>query len=326
MVAEKEVQLLDRMLVLSLAPPDLANHRAMRYRGEEQAIALGELGADDRALITRTYGLLKELYTLVSSTDSAHEIGDFVARSEVRDLGLDLRGLGRSDRYDDHVASALHDLRGGAVNALLIELANPRSSSSDRQRTLSIMTRDVLKLARTLIIDIDPPLRARDLEQRLHSIGHLRCALENFRGSTARGLVKLRLSADGDRFIADSCAELGTVERIAFNLLSNAAANSANLLIEGWLAVVGEHLRFVVANTVNEFQRIRLRDVMRTSPAALYSDFSTTGSGKGLQVTADLVARAYGIHTAREVVDGGYVGSVLSGSAFIGWFHWPLAE
>ena len=65
---------------------------------------------------------------------------------------------------------------------------------------------------------------------------------------------------------------------------------------------------------------------MATSPAALFGDFSTTGSGYGLRIVSELVGAAYGIGSVERLVTSGHIGARLVDDRFVAWFHWPLSD
>ena len=53
---------------------------------------------------------------------------------------------------------------------------------------------------------------------------------------------------------------------------------------------------------------------------------SSTGSGLGLTVVADFVAKAFGLPDRKAALAGRYVGATLEGRTFRTWFHWPAAN
>ena len=101
----------------------------------------------------------------------------------------------------------------------------------------------------------------------------------------------------------------------------------------------GDCLRFVLSNRVSEADAARLRatiqaggadSVDRGSGESLFALFepavSSTGSGFGLTVVADFVARAFGLRDRAEALRERYVGAILDGPSFRVWFHWPRAH
>ena len=85
-------------------------------------------------------------------------------------------------------------------------------------------------------------------------------------------------------------------------------------------------LRFTVSNPVLTSQSQRLTNRFDGNLASLFTtQFSTTGSGIGLQVVGDFVARAYDLPT-NVAISSGHVGASLRDEIFHVWFHWPVVD
>ena len=313
--------------ITRLAEPSLPNHRVSRYRGEEQVVELVALAESDRTLVGSLYGTLQELAALVAQEPlDAEALRAFAAREDVQGLVHQLGRLGR-DVDDDVLAAAIHDIRGGALTALFVQLARVRRAvpHADLARSLSIMARDHMKMMRSVVKDLDPALRVRDLARRTHSLTELGQALQEFTGEVAGARVAIELTCDALADITESCVECAAVDRAAYNLLNNAVRHTDLPTIGVWLLTLGTDVRIAFANHVSAETRDRLAPVLADDPAALFGSFSTTGSGYGLRIVGDLVGRAYGVPSVGALTSGGYVGVKLEGEHVISWFHWPVA-
>ena len=313
--------------ILQLAPPALANHRADRYRAEEQAVELCAFGTEDAAVITSLYGMLSELAGVVGGE---HDLADpapllaFVARQKVPDFVQRLRHVGAEDL---HLAEALHDIRGGAMTALFLQLSRLGRVpySVEMGRALAIYTRDHMKMMRNVVKDLDLAARARDLAASPHSLGDLAHALRELTGTVGGESVVVEVVCTAEGVVAESCVECAAIDRIAYNLMNNAVRYADRPAIAAWLLTLESDLRVVVANSISSEQRAVLVDLLEKEPAALFGSYSTSGSGYGLQIVSELVGRAYGVASTETLTTNGYIGAKLVEDTFVSWFHWPLA-
>ena len=315
-----------REQIASLAQPSLPNQRTSRYRGEEQAVELEALPESDRALVRHLYETLQELASIVSGVADLPALHAFSSRDDVADLVHRLRRLG--ERVDDDVlAAAVHDIRGGALTALFLQLARARRAvpSDDLGRSLAIMARDHLKMMRSVVKDLDPDRRVRDLALRPHSLQELGQALREFTAEVGGERVSIDLECDTAVDVTESCVECAAVDRAAYNLLNNAVRHTDRADVGVWLLTLGTDLRVAFANHVSAERRAQLEALLETDPAVLFGAYSSTGSGYGLRIVSDLVGRAYGVPSLGTLTSHGYIGVKLAGEYVISWFHWPLA-
>ena len=129
-----------------------------------------------------------------------------------------------------------------------------------------------------------------------------------------------------DAIIAESCVECGAIDRVAYNLLNNAARHASDPLVSIWLVRLEKDLRVAVANAVAPEHRALIEQRVTTDPASLFGGFTTTGSGYGLRIVSELVGSAYGIASVKRLVESGHVGATLLEDRFVAWFHWPLSD
>ncbi len=315
--------------IAGLAPNKLENHRATRYRADEQALELSAFGARNGPVVVSLYEFLSELAGIVGSDQDLEEPAPllaFVARHDVGDLVQRLRRL-RADSEGDQLAEALHDIRGGAMTALLVQLSRLGRvpHRAEMARALSIYTRDHMKMMRNVVSDLDEAGRARDLALLPHSLGDLARALREFTATVGEQQVVVDVSCPAGAVIADSCVECAAIDRVAYNFLNNAARYADRPRIALWLVVLESDLRVAVVNSVSVAQRDVLVELLANDPNALFGSFTTSGSGHGLRIVSELVGRAYGVPSTEALIKGGYVGAKVVEDGFVGWFHWPLS-
>lgn len=313
--------------IARIAPSPLENCRGTRYRAEEQAIELSALSDEDRPIVVSIYAMLGELEAIVRSeagVDDPAPLHDFVARHEIGELVHRIRRLGAGS---DHLAEAIHDIRGGALSAIVVHLLRLGRVPyrPDMARSIFIATRDHMKMMRNVLRDLDPAARERDLAFRPHSLGDLARALREFTATTGAESVVVDVECTAEGIIAESCVECSAIDRVAYNLLNNAARYANRPSIAAWLMTLDSDLRVAIANSVSDAQRAIVDEQLATSAASLFGSFTTSGSGYGLRIVSELVGRAYGIASVETLTKRGYVGAKVVGDTFVTWFHWPLA-
>jgi len=313
--------------VLSLAPVLLENRRASRYRADEQAIASSDLGAVDFATVTALYAMLGELEESGAdpSADPAAPLA-VAARHDLDGLLQRVRRLG-AERSSPRVASAVHDLRGGALTTLFVHLGRLRRlpERADTRRSLLLGARDHRKMMRNVVLDLDATARARDLAFLPHSLVELARTLRAFAGVVRGEPIVVDVESATDAVIAESCVECAAIDRVAYNLMNNAVRHADRPEISVSLRTSDHDLQVTVANAIAPEQRTLVAAKLGRDPAALHGSFTTTGSGQGLQIVSDLVSRAYGVASTEALVSDGYVGAKVLDDLFVTWFHWPLA-
>ena len=244
-------------------------------------------------------------------------------------------------------AKVLHDVRGGALTALLgrLQLLERLTRDELTLRMIFVLTRDHLKIMRNATVGLDDRRREADRVPKSHSI---RLILEKWRNSVVGPYPPkrdrpLRMVVDSrhDGALTECCLESAAIDRIFYNLATNACRHCAP---DGWLEMSifplpagSRDLRIVLSNPVSP-QDVRTLwalghpagDGAPAGTTYLDSLFrpavSSTGSGYGLAVVADFVAGAFGLEDAAEAVAGRYVGARLDGETFRVFFHWPMAR
>jgi hypothetical protein len=275
-----------REMISQLATAELENFRSSRYRADDLAIGLDSLGAADRELLVWMYETLRELEGVVTGgqvlTDPAPLVA-FVERHDVGELVARVRRIGAQAGNDEHLAAIFHDIRGGALSALITQLS---------------------RVGR----------------------GDLARAFREFAAQVGDERVVVEVDCQHDAVIAESCVELGAIDRVAYNLLNNAVRHTQRPTIDVWLLRLEKDLCIAFANTVSAAQRDMLAARMAEDPAVLFGDFTTTDSGYGLRIVAELVGHAYGVPSVQRLAANGYVGAKIVGDSFVTWFHWPTSD
>jgi len=229
------------------------------------------------------------------------------------------------DVEDEARSRALHDIRGGALTALMVEVGLAAGRPGPEElRPMVFLARDHAKIMRNALIDLDPEARAEDEQEQAHGIRTIVEKLHDADYRLHNRSVHISAHSRYDGGISSCCLEISAVDRIIYNLVNNAARFAADervrLTIEPWPR---DSVRFVVANTVTPDQR-RWIEANTVTPSELFrAHFTRDGRGLGLANCASFVASAYGHPLGEDAVDEGLVGAALGEDRFLAWFHWP---
>lgn len=333
--------------LLTLAPLNLPNLRSARYSGDDVCVDVGSLAERDQTLVHRLYDQLTELLYVIADESNddpqiwagvegwllRHDLDLFV--DEVRELGEASHARGP----DDELAKAMHDIRGGALSALVGRLALRAFSPRDEShlKVLFVLVRDHLKIMRNAMLGLDEARRDADRKRRLHAMSlmiekwHESVVGPKWKERPIRMIVDCRYEGG----LTECCLESAAVDRMFYNVANNACRHVEGDRLD--LAVfpvpdpASDCLRFVLSNPVSASDADYLRSLMTEGGQGnLFALFepkvSSTGSGFGLTVVADFVAGAFGLPDRSEALRNGYVGAVLDGDTFRIWFHWPAAQ
>lgn len=321
----------------ALAPTQLVSHRTQRSTGTRLSVSLAEFSPDDQATILGLYRALSQLLTALEATRedvaaSQAAMHGFTERAAWGELIKATQQLGRrpnAQPADDRLSAVIHDLRGGSLTALsvniqLLELGLLAPNDTLR---LFFLTRDHLKMMRNGIYDLDQDRYQRDLQQRPHSVQLLvekwSAANHHLQQHTAEIIVDCQF----DGIISERCIEFAALDRVLYNLINNAVRFAADGLV--YLAIfplaAAHDLRFVVYNLTTDEHQQRLRERFDGDLSQLFQGgFTTGGSGLGLRICAEFVTDAYGVGSSERSVAEGYLGAQLHDNYFVSWFHWPV--
>ncbi len=341
--------------LLALAPLHLPNQRKERYQGDDLCIPLTSLAARDQTLVLAIYEALGELLHTITdtSTDNAskwrdtarwtqrHNLDAFI--DKVRELGA----ASHAEAASEELAKAMHDVRGGPLSPLLgrLQFLDHLPHDEDQLKTLFVLVRDHLKIMRSAITELDDLRRDADRRPRSHD---MRLMLEKWHGSVVGPKpqappIHMNVDCRFEGTLTECCLESAAIDRIFYNLATNAcrhaAGNHIDMAIFPIPELPGDCLRFVLSNEVSEADAISLKALIQSGGAdsadkgtslnltALFAPtVSSTGSGFGLTVVTDLVTSAFGLPNSRETLRERYVGAILDGRTFRVWFHWPMAR
>ena len=338
--------------LLALAPLHLRNRRQQRYLGDDSCIALEGLAPPDQTLLGHFYRVLSALLYAIAdtATDDAQKWRDVILwtqHNHLDELIDQVNAFGDASHAQEGASEALakvvHDVRGGALSALLgrLQLLFRLPQDEKNLKTLFILSRDHLKIMRNAVTGLDEPRREADRAPKSHAMGLM---LDKWHESMVgpkwcERPVLMFVDCRYDGALTECCLESAAIDRIFYNLAANACRHSASERLDMAIFPIpeppGECLRFVLSNQVSDWDVVHLHTFVPggTSAAShegLSSLFapkvSTTGSGYGLTVVADFVASAFGLRDREEALWGGYVGAVLDGHTFRVWFHWPMAR
>ena len=341
--------------LLALAPLHLPNLRRARSFGSELCVPLESLAARDQTLLRSLYERLTELLHAIAdtSTDDARRWEEVARWAEP--CGLDtfidavqeLGNASHAQSSSEALAKAMHDVRGGAVSALLgrLQLLD-RLPRTPRELTIVfVLTRDHLKIMRSAVTGLDDARRNADRQPKSHD---MKLMLEKWHQSVVgpnwhEKPLQMHMDCRHEGALTECCLESAALDRIFYNLVNNACHHAAGDRLDMVIFPVpeppGDCLRFVLSNEVNATDERFLNVLLQAGGAdsadkgsnlSLFSLFepevSSTGSGFGLTVVADFIADAFGLPDRSVALRERYVGAILDGNMFRVWFHWPVAN
>ena len=343
--------------LLTLAPLQLPNHRHSRYGGDELCLSLADLAEADQRLLRHLYAVLSELlYSIAGGQDGVphkwRQVEAWVQRHGLDTLIDQTRELGVASHQQsagELLAKTVHDLRGGALSTLLgrLQLLDQLPHDDAQLNRLFVLSRDHLKIMRNAITDLDAERREADRKPKAHAMQLMLDKWQNAVVGPKRQepRVEMHIDCRYEGALTECCLESAAIDRIFYNLTNNAARHAANGRLDMVIFPVpdaaGGTLRFVLSNEVSDKDAASLRlltgsggpPTPKPDPgqgAALVPLFtprvSSTGSGLGLTVVADFVAKAFGLPDRRAALQGRYVGATLDGRTFRAWFHWLAAN
>ncbi len=323
-----------RPLFLELAPADLAYRLSRRYQGDDMAAVLSELEPLALGRVSRIYELLSDAHTelkrIAENPTDGVALAVFVNDSRWDDI-LDLAQqiAFHPERQSPLLGSALHDIRGGSLNALLgmVQMMRLDAAQADYGLRCFGYVRDHLKIMRNCLPALDPVAVARDREARVHSVDLLaqKWGTGKFNYDRRERDVAFVCTYRGN--VSDRCMEFAALDRVIYNLMNNAARHTSDGRIG--LAIftpsaTAASVRFVVSNPIEPAHVAALTKLTGGDVGVLLQGGrSTTGSGLGLRICADFVAHAFGIRSAPEAIEAGYLGARIENGEFLVWFHWP---
>ena len=328
----------------STIPEPLRSHRHWdfprrqdRYAGTGLSASIDTLSPIDRSVLVNFYRIMDRLMVLPAweSDDPIVQRNAVLEWSNENNWSQSWRGIAAlgPESYilqdsDTRLRQVIHDLRGGPLTSLVMSVSMLLNNIETDPSYIWLLVRDVRKIARNCFPDLDPDRYQDDLGCQHHSI---RLIAEKW-GLARRG-PGVEVYAEFDGNIANSCVEFSALDRVIYNLMNNALRESApdSQPVQFYIFTNDEDMepndvRFWIRNTITHqnYEQLSLRFGDNLSDLFL-TNFSTTGSGIGMQIVGDFVGQAYGVST-RRALDMRIVGARLSESYFDAWFHWPIVD
>jgi hypothetical protein len=322
----------------NLAPLDLKNYREDRFRGDSNRSQLSDYADEDRQILLRIYqtlqGVFQELLQghqdheqisrVLTERDSQREL----ISADTRLLGVATLGMNQSR----HLAQVIHDVRGGALQSLLIrwEMFAAFPDASTSLSAVFFLLRDHLKIMRNCVADLDTKRFADDSARKDHGTDLLleKWTSADFYGGSIPAQIEFDCTYAGT--LCESCLEFSTLDRIIYNLLNNAARNATDHVVQFHILPVpkqetAENLRFVIANRVSGDHASKLSAAVSDLGQLFQSGFTTGGHGVGMSIVADFCTQAFGVYDDKTARKDGYYGARWIQDTFVAWFHWPVA-
>jgi len=327
-----------REQLADLVPGRFIRARARKYLGDTLTLSIGSLPEEHAAIVRRLYSFLYALRDFADAhrdrgVEALDELVDFLTRhrfeSAIQDCAT-LRAAMTAEATRDLVRQTYHDVRGGSLTSLVghLEVALSGEAVPDDMGRIFLLARDHLKIMRNAIHDLDQPAYALDLQQTRHSAQLLREKWASVAHHTERGSVRVVLDCDFSGWVSDRCMEMSSLDRVLYNLINNAAEHAGDdvVLVRAFPIDQNEstHLRFAVINRVREEQRAILEERLQGRLERLFQGgFTTAGHGIGMGICGEIVSHSYGLRSARDACDQGYLGARIIDGCFVAWFHWP---
>jgi signal transduction histidine kinase len=320
----------------------LISRRITRFSGAEHRVRTASLAPADVGPLAEIYAYLLRLAAVLRPVYARPEevsaaLAAFLQTDPWTPRIALLQRLGLETLRESSTTAlrgAFHDLRGGALQALSMQLQLAEAGLSEHRDAQQVffLCRDHLKIMRNCISDLDQTRSEQDSLQLEHSSALLaeKWADAPFRQKD-RSQVEVVLQARWQGVICESCLEFSTLDRIIYNLMNNAVHYSADGRVYfGFETVAGpppENVRFLFANRCAPAHRALLVERFGDRPVDLLrGGFTTGGHGLGTRIAADFSAQAYGFTDFDEAAEAGVFGADLAGDALVIWFHWPVAD
>jgi hypothetical protein len=247
-------------------PPSLPV-RAVRWAAvHDQSITLAEFPPEDARSVIALYQLLCELSSVVALIDvHGKRLPPTLARcGALADQIVSRAHARRAGACPPRVARILHELRGGALTALvgriglLLRRTDVTTALRDLEQTLEL-TSIHRRVMRTTVVDLDDRRHEEDGPCGFTTRDLVRMwnGVHGFDGRE----VRISASAGDDTVIALCGAERSMLERVFFNVLTNAARHTADgaVTVDVTTTTDGRDARWLVANAISDEQTARLR-------------------------------------------------------------------
>ncbi len=320
-------------------PSELHSQRDLRFDGSGYELFREAFATSDLALIEATHKNAQALYREYLAMRDAlvyERLEPYIAyfaRDELRESLLRF-GKASTERYreqgrdeDDilQLRRIVHDLRGGAMTALLgnAQLAVTGELEPDIVLDMVMLARDQAKMMRSVIVDLDPDTREAEERFRRHTIVDIveRWQKRHYRSDEQSVSVVVESDYQGD--ISTRCLERSSLDRVIYNHVNNAVEHAASDEVTLTITSGQDLVRFTVSNALSPDDREFLAPYAEDNFAALYKEgFTRSGNGLGLSVCAELVGASVGMLPG-TALEQSYLGALIHDGRYHAWFHWP---
>ena len=313
-----------------IAVVDLPVERALRYEGDGFSLPLDAFAPEQQSTLRRFYHAVKRVGDLYrpSAADTAriarelHALDADGLVGAARDLARAAQG--RNGAAPPVLVRVFHDVCGGALPPLAAAAAR-RVGTAAALLGAAACARDHARILRNAVGDLDPAGRRADDEPRVHTAeGYVRRWDGAVMPTEDGREVRVAVASSFPVGVAARGREAAAIDRVLYDHLTNAARFAKSDEVRLTLSPAGVGLvRWGVSNLLDDDQREWLRRTTGGDPRRLYRGGLTRGGrGHGLAACAEVVATAFGLPTAWEAVEKGYLGAAV-GDRYEAWFHWP---
>lgn len=324
-------------------PRYLTVMRRGRYHAQDIELSLYDVPLKARRAIRKLYRHLVELTYLLRPWLDNPDFPTTMAEKRLRTFVLTAKwsqmigALAEVTPTQTQIDSArvhrvIHDLRGGALSSLSLYLQLAESGDLHAQDIphMVLLANDHAKMLRTAISDLDRIRYTRDelfMPQPIDAVVQAWRSVHYRIDSGQSAYVTCNSTVYG--YIADSVIELAALERVLYNLVNNAVRHIARGDVAVSIDYVNEsqeNVRFSVCNELTTAQVDQLVALTNNQPEQLVLlPLSTTGSGLGLGICADIVAHVFQ-SDVDEIIRQRYFAVSWSGERFCVSFVWPMVS
>ena len=237
-------------------------------------------------------------------------------------------------RHNDRVLRVIHDIRGGALTSLTLylQMAECGDLLARDIPQMVLLANDHAKILRSMIVDLDRIRYTLDELFVPQPIGVITTTwhAKHYRipsGHTAWVTVECPVV----EYVAESMIELAALERVLYNLVNNAVRHCAHPHVGIRITPSPHFADMVIIEVWNTLDAQQYRRLLQLCPDANWQrlvreSLSTTGSGLGLGICADIVAHMCGMDHVEHVMAARYFHVDATSTSFHVQFVWPLVD
>lgn len=321
----------------------LSPHRT-QHRTYESTLSLYDLTLPTRRTIRKLYRHLIELTYLLRPWLDTPDYPTVVAETRLRTfvrtakwpriIETLLHLAPMAHRNNDRVLRVIHDIRGGALTSLTLylQMAERGDLLARDIPQMVLLANDHAKILRSMIVDLDRIRYTLDelfVPQPIDVITATWHAKHYRIPSGHAAWVTVECPLTG--YIAESMIELAALERVLYNLVNNAVRHCAQPHVGIRIAPSPHFVDLVSIEVWNALSNDQYQQLLTLCPDGQWhrlvcESLSTTGSGLGLGICADIVAHMCGMDHIAQVLAAGYFHVTATPTSFHVQFAWPLVD